>query len=94
MRRVMHDATVNGHRTRVVSGGHEIRILVTLQTFHIGHALVVIDTTNFMRLVTLDTDRNAGRVLFPQFTLDHLLVHRLDQSVTLLAGRGHVVTMD
>ena len=72
----------------------EFSLLVADQTLAVGHALVVIDPPDFMGLVAFDADRNLGRILFPQISLDDLPMHLLDQSVALFAGGRHVVAVN
>ncbi len=63
--------------------GLDVGPLVAAQAVAIGHALVVEDLADLVRLVAVDAGGEDVGLLFPQLALDDLAVHRLDLRVAL-----------
>jgi hypothetical protein len=63
---------------------------VTGKTFLVGD-LAIKDPSNFVRLVTVHTNRHFVRLFFPQLASDYLLVNRLDAAVAFLTGGCNIV---
>ena len=68
----------------------DIRPGVAGQALLIRESLLVKNTTDFMRLMTVDAARDDVWLFFPQFTFDDFQMHTLNFNVTLGAGVGDI----
>ena len=75
---------------RAAIPGLEVLIGVAAHAVRVGHAIVVKDVANLVRLVAIDAGREHVRFFLPQFAADRLPVHGFNLRVALGAGRGDV----
>ena len=60
----------------------------------VADAFVIIDLAHFVRLMAVDADRNLVRLFLPEFPVDYLAMHLLDQRVALAARAHHIFPID
>src|SRR5208283_4728798 len=69
-------------------------ICVATHAIRIGHALLIEDVPDLMRLMTVGAGRQNAGLFFPELTTNNLAVDGLDLRVAFGAGSGNIPAID
>ena len=72
----------------------KIFICVTVHTFIVGETVVVKNSSHFMRLMTIDTNRNFVRFFFPKLAADYFCMNLFDLSVALCTSSSNIISVN